>query len=248
MPGDYSILNYSTRTDLDQCRSYLISQMKEQKPKRFRPPAPGPAITMSYLTGSGEHEVAKRVAGILQAAGPKGAVRWTVFDRQLVEEVLKSHRLPEAMAKFMPEDRRSFIAEEMDELLGLHPPAWIVVPQIAETVLHLAEAGHVILVGRGAGFITARMANVFHVRLIASWPGRIERVRKIENLSAKAAAKFIARRDRGRSRYAKAYFHGRADDDLLYHLVVNTDRIPPPAAAALIAYTAQRCFRNFKSA
>ena len=101
------------------------------------------------------------------------------------------------MAKFMPEDRRLFIEEEMHELLGLHPPAWVMVPYVAETVLHLADAGHVIMVGRGASFITARMTNVFHVRLIAPLPNRIERVRKVEKLSQKEAAKFIAAKDRG---------------------------------------------------
>ncbi len=166
--------------------------------KRPCPPGPGTVVTVSYQTGAGEHEVAKRLAEILQSAEPKGAVPWTVFDRQLLEEVLKEHHhLPETMAKFMPEDRRLFIEEEMHELLGLHPPAWVMVPYVAETVLHLADAGHVIMVGRGASFITARMTNVFHVRLIAPLPNRIERVRKVEKLSQKEAAKFIAAKDRG---------------------------------------------------
>jgi len=228
--------------EMGRCRSYVLSQLTEHEQMRAHPAGPGPAVTISYQTGAGEHEIAKRVAEILQAAEPGAAVPWTVFDRQLVEEVLKRHNLPEAMAKYMPEDRRSFIDEEIDELLGLHPPAWIMVPHIAETILHLADAGHVILVGRGAGFITAHMPNVFRVRLIAPLPGRIERVQKVEKLSAKEAAKFIAQKDRGRSRYAKAYFRGGAGDDLLYHLVINTGRIPCPAAAQLIADQAQKCF------
>jgi hypothetical protein len=171
-------------------------------------------------------------------------VPWTVFDRQLVEQALKEHQFPESMAKFVPEDRRSFVEEEIGELLGLHPPAWVIVPQIAETILHLANAGHVILVGRGSGFITARMPNVFHVRLVAPLPNRVDRVRMEENMSAKDAAKFIAKKDRGRSRYAKAYFHGHADDDLSYHLVINTGRIPYLEAAKIIADQARICFQS----
>ena len=75
----------------------------------------------------------------------------------------------------MPEDRRSYIKDVMEELVGLRPPSWVMASQVAETILHLVEAGHVILVGRGASFITARMPNVFHVRLIASLPKRVER-------------------------------------------------------------------------
>lgn len=217
---------------MNQCRSYLLSQARELHQNQVRPFRPEPALTLSYQTGAGEHEIAARIAEILQATEPATTVPWTVFDRQLVERVLKEHQFPESMAKFIPEDRRPFVEEEIGELLGLHPPAWVIVPQIAETILHLANAGHVILVGRGAVFITGRMPNVFHVRLVAPLPSRINRVCREEKMSAKDAAKFIARKDRGRSRYAKAYY---ADDDLLYHLVVNTSRIPSMAAAQLIA-------------
>jgi len=88
------------------------------------------------------------------------------------------------------------------------------------------------------------MPNVFHVRLIASLEKRIERVQKLENLAPKEAAKFIAKRDRGRGRYVKAHFHTRVDDDLNYHLVLNTDLMPLSDAAELIADGARRRFRN----
>lgn len=94
----------------------------------------------------------------------------------------------------------------MDELLGPHPSARVRVPYIAQTIRHAATAGNVILVGCGAGFITARLGNLFQVHLIALLPGRIERVWVVENLPAQEAAKFVARRDRGRGRFAKAYF------------------------------------------
>lgn len=80
-------------------------------------------------------------------------------------------------------------------------------------------------------YITARMPNVFHVRLIASLPKRIERILKLNHLTPKEASKFITVSDRGRGRYAGTYFHARPNDDLLYHLIINTDRIPCPDAA-----------------
>src|SRR5262249_24947957 len=154
---------------------------------------------------------------ILQSIEPAGSAHWAVYDRQLIERVLREHQLPESMAKFLPEDRRSIVEEEIADILGLHPPAWVIVPQIIETVQRLANAGHVILVGRGAVFITSHMTNAFHVRLVAPMPTRLERVQHTEHLPAKAAAKFITQKDRGSSRFAKAHFHGRADDASLYH-------------------------------
>jgi cytidylate kinase len=246
MQSDPSISSFANEIQLEQCNSYILRQLQiRKKPTVIHaPPPPGPAITISHQTGSGEHQIATRLAAILKPAQAKGAAPWTVFDRHLVEKVLEEHHLPQSLAKFMPEDRRSYLKDTMDELLGVRPPSWMVLPQIAETVLHLADAGSVILVGRGASFITARMPNVFHVRLIASLSTRIERVQKLNNLMPKEAARFVAGSDRGRGRYVKAHFHVSVDDDLQYHLVLNTDRIPPPEAAELIAEGARRCFKG----
>ena len=231
------------QAELEVWRSYILSQLEaDRNPSLADGWPPGPAVTISYQTGSGAHEIAERLAGDLQETEPKGTVPWTVFDRRLVEKVLEDHELPKALAKFMPEDRRSFIQDVMEELVGLRPPSWVMVPKIAETVLHLADAGHVILVGRGANFITARIPNVFHVRLIASLPKRIERVQAINCMTPEEATKFVKDEDRSRSRYVKEHFHKSVDDDLFYHLILNTDRIPLADAAQLIGDGARRCF------
>lgn len=231
------------QAELEAWRSYIVSQLEAE---RSTPPAggwqAGPAVTLSYQTGSGVHEIAERLAVVLQETEPKGPIPWTVFDRQLVEKVLEEHELPKALAKFMPEDRRTFIQDVMEELVGLRPPSWVMVPKIAETILHLADAGHVILVGRGANFITARMPNVFHVRLIASLPKRIERVQITNGLMPAEATKFVKDEDRNRSRYVREHFHKSVDDDLFYHLILNTDRIPLADAVQLIGDGARRCF------
>ena len=246
MQADHPISSFANEIQLEQCNAYILSQLEaRQKPSVIHGlPPPGPAITISHQTGAGEHEVATRLVRILQSAQPKGAATWTVFDRHLVEKVLEEHHLPQSLARFMPEDRRSYLQDVMDELLGLRPPSWMVLPQIAETVVHLADAGNVILVGRGANFITARMPNVFHVRLIASLPRRIARVQELNHLTQDEAAEFVARSDRGRGRYVKAHFHVSVGDDLQFHLVLNTDLIPPPQAAELIAEGARRCFQS----
>src|ERR1041385_6389925 len=132
------------RTELPGCRSYILSQLASDRKPSADVGRPGPAVTISYQTGSGAHEIAALLAGALQKAESNGRVPWAVFDRELVEKALEEHKLPKALAKFMPEDRRSFIQDVLEELLGLRPPSWVMVPQIAETVLHLADAGHVI--------------------------------------------------------------------------------------------------------
>jgi Cytidylate kinase-like family len=231
-------------TELNLCRSYLLSQVELAGVNPLHSPGPGPAVTICCQAGAGEQEVGRRIAELLQVSEPVAAPPWTLFDRQLVEQVLREQHFPESMAKFIPEDRRPLVEEEIGELLGLYPPAWEIVPQISKTILHLANAGYVVLVGRGAAFITAHLPNVFHVRLVAPFKDRMKRVKATENISEKAAAKFVAEKDRGQSRYARAYFHGNAGDDLLYHLIINTGRIPCPEAAELVSEQARKFFQN----
>ena len=82
--------------------------------------------------------------------------------------MLEEHSLPKSLARFMPEDRISEVSDTMDELFGLHPPSWDLVHKTSETILHLAQLGHVIIIGRGAKVITAKLDGVLHVRLVGS--------------------------------------------------------------------------------
>jgi Cytidylate kinase-like family len=169
---------------------------------------------------------------ILQAQAPEERYPWAVFDRNLVEKVLNDHNLPGGLAKFMPEDRISEVSDIMDELFGLHPPSWTLVRETADTILHLAELGNVILIGRGASIITSKLDYVFHVRLVGSLEHRVKRMQESEHLnSSKSAMELIQREDLGRRRYLKKYFDRDIDDPLLYHLVINTDLLSCDEAA-----------------
>lgn len=233
-----------TETEMERCRAYL--EYQHNHPKRpsadgVWPPA-GPAITISPQTGAGAAEIAEKLSALLQAEEPRDGPRWCVFNRQLVVHALEEHNLPARLAERVPEDRRSYFDDVVDEFMGLRPPSWEIVPLIVKSVLHLADAGHVILVGRGAGVATRGVPNVFHVRLVAGLEKRIERVQKRENVSPKDAEKLIIKTDRGRDRFARAYFHTQVDDDLNYHLVLNTDLVPMSDVVELIAEGARRCF------
>lgn len=232
--------------ELEKCRAYVVSQLaaNANNPGGIELRSPGPAITISLQCGSGAEEIARALARLLERDAKPGAPAWTVFNHDLVDQVIEEHHLPKELAKHMSEERRSYFQEVMDEFVGLRPPSWLLVPQIAETILHLADAGRVILVGWGANVITQRMPNVFHVRIIASLPKRIESVQRAQHLTAEEAVECIEKEDRGRGGYVRTHFHRRVDDDLLYHLVINTDALPREDAAALIAEGARRYFQH----
>lgn len=238
---------FTEKTYLDQCLTYISTQLetRNKRAETLDPGPSGPAVTISYQAGSGAHETAVRLAGLLQAEAHSKSAPWTVFDRHLVEKALEDHHMSQALARFIPEDRQSSLRQVMDTMFGVIPSAWEMVPKIAETVLNLADAGHVILVGRGANFITATRPNVFHVRLVGSLPRRIQREQDLHQLTLEVATKSVNEEDRARGRYVKAHFGEGIEDDLLYHLVINTDRVSPVEAAGLISDGARRCFPGF---
>jgi cytidylate kinase len=204
-----------------------LSSAEASVPKR--------AVTISRLAGSGAHSVAERLAELLQARNPKDACPWTVFDKNLVDKVVQEHDLPERVARFIREDRISAISDTMEELFGLHPPSWLLVRKVTETILHLVELGNVILIGRGGALVTASLSHVFHVRLVGSLEQRLKRMQELDHLKREAALKLIQEEDRGRERYLKKHFNRDINDPLLYDVVINTDRVAYDQAAQMIA-------------
>lgn len=226
----------NTPIGIDKCLTFINCQLKPQEKlaQLRRSGLAYRSLTISRQAGSGAHSIGEHVAALLQARSPKDSCPWTVFDRNLVEKVLDEHNLPKSLARFMAEDRISEVTDTMDELFGLHPPSWDLVRKTSETILNLAQLGHVVIIGRGANVITAKMEDVFHVRLVGSEEKRIERASEIYELSRRAAREFIQKGDRGRTRFMRKYFNVNIDDPLGYHLVINTDRIGYKETAKLI--------------
>jgi hypothetical protein len=202
---------------------------------RAHHPGAGPnVITISRQAGSGAHVVSDELLKILQARDLGAAMPWKAFDRDLVEKVLEEHDLPDRMAAFMPEDRMSAMADTVDELFGLHPPARSLVRKTAETILHLAELGNVIIIGRAGNLITQHKVGALHVRLVGSKERRITHVMEHHGLGREAAAGYVRDHDLGRRRYVEKYYSSDIDDPLLYDMVLNTDRVGYEEAARVI--------------
>ncbi len=215
----------------EQCLSFINCQLRPGG-SRVRA-AVRPAITISRLAGSGGRTIASKLAEYLQTHAPVDCP-WTVFDRNLLEKVLEDHHLPKRMADLMPENHKPMLGDMLEELLGVHPASWTLVQQTAETILRLARMGYVILVGRGANIITSKLENVLHVRLVGSLEKRAEQARQVYEFDKKSALEWIHKQDKGRRRYLSEHFGKDIDDPLLYHMVINTDRVSYDDAARLI--------------
>ena len=217
----------------EQCLSFINCQLRPGTTGSLARAAIRPSITISRMTGSGGRSVASLLTDYLTARTPADC-HWTVFDKNLIERVLEDHHLPKRLAEYMPEGHRAMLGDMLEELLGMHPSSWTLVQKTSETILRLVKVGCVILVGRGANVVTSKLENVFHVRLVGSLEKRTKRVQEAYSLDEHHALKFIAKEDKGRRRFLKEHFDTDIDDPLLYHLIINTDRIRYEDAAQLI--------------
>lgn len=224
----------NTPFGLDQCYSFINCHLQAPRPGRAGGADWIRCITISRQSGCGAHVFAEELAAWLQSHLPGSPAPWTIFDGGLVEAVLHDHHLPSRLAAFMPEDRVSQLDDIIHQLLSQHPPTELLVRQTSETILRLAELGNVIIVGRGANIITARLPRILHVRLVGSVEQRVAHMKAFDKLNEKDALARIAREDTGRRRYLKRYLGKDIDDPLHYHLIINTDRTTLGEAAVIV--------------
>jgi cytidylate kinase len=212
---------------------------KESQSSSTHPRAP--FLTVSRQAGAGGITIGQKVVRLSNVSHNRVIpCPWTVFDRNLVDIILDHHDLPEVVGKYMPEDKRSEFADTIEELLGLHPSSMVMKRKTAETILHLAQMGHAVIVGRGANIITRKLSRGFHVRLVSSMEKRVNHIAAYHKIDEKAAKAFVDKEDKGRAEYIKNHFGKNIDDPLLYDMVLNTDRMTYDQAAQLIADAVHR--------
>ncbi len=218
---------------LEKAKLYIESHTKDSDQSR-KSTKPGPCITFSRETGAGADIVGHALVEFFQTYSDETSVPWTLFDKNLIEKVLEDHHLPLKLEKYLVEDKLSELKSTMNELFGIHPHAWILVSKTSSTIIQLAQKGNVVIVGRAANVVTARLKNTFHVRLVAPIEARIPHVEEIYNLDRKEAIDFIKREDLARKNYFNKYFNKNIEDPLLYNMIINTGQIPYDKAARMI--------------
>ncbi len=114
---------------------------------------------------------------------------------------------------------------------------------IRRVILEYAQAGNVLIAGRGGQVTLKDFANALHVRIHAPEDLRILRLVERLGLDQKEAERQIHQADKERVRYMKHFYDAKWDDPDLYHLVINTGKVSLDLATQLICDTAQRLAR-----
>ena len=194
----------------------------------------GPCITISRETGAGADVVSEALVEFFQVFNDEYSIPWTYFDKNLIEKILEDNHLPLKLSQYFVEDKLSELKSMVNELLGIHPHVGLLIKTTSHTILQLAQKGNVVIVGRAANLVTARLKNTFHVRLVSPIEERVRHIEEIYNFSLREAIEFVKKEDLARRHYVKSYFNRDIEDPLLYHMIINTSQIPYKKAARMI--------------
>ena len=192
-------------------------------------------VTISNLYGSGGVAVAEKAALDLGYA---------LVDRQLPVVVAKRMKISRDTARANDETGRSLGARLLSSLERATPEVAgsgiresfdaTFVREVERAVKEYAARGNVVIVGRAAGVILGRRADVLRVYMHAPRAWRIERVRAEFDIDEKAAAAEVDRIDKARRAHLRDWYRVEMGSPENADLSIDTATFGIEASAALI--------------
>lgn len=195
-----------------------------------------PFITIAREPGSGGHPIGRMVAKELD---------FRFIDDELLEEIAKSTKKRKETLQNIDERGRSAID---DMLQGLLNPDYVsditYVSELIKVILSHAYKGKVVILGRGANFITP-FAQGLHVRITAPYSVRVRRAIDYEGHTPEKAREIISKYQKERKEFVRQYLRKDIEDSNGYDLSINTTYFSPQESTDLIVKAFRYKFSRF---
>jgi cytidylate kinase len=150
-------------------------------------------------------------------------------DREIMEEASKLANISEPKFTELCEKKPGFF-----ERLSLISKAESYVQHIYNAMNNFAKGKGVVVLGRGGHLLIPDGPEVLHVRILAPFSMRVEKIMEEENLDSHAASEKVLENDQGRAMFHRYLFDEDWDNALLYDMVINTGSVSIGAAVAII--------------
>jgi cytidylate kinase len=106
---------------------------------------------------------------------------------------------------------------------------------VRQVIQSYAEAGDVVIAGRGGQAILRNRRNALHVRIFAPVETRTRTLMARQQIGREEAEDRIRESDRQRARYMQRLHNVDWEEESLYHLIINSGEVAVPMGAAIIA-------------
>ncbi len=111
---------------------------------------------------------------------------------------------------------------------------------IRAAVYELAARRNVVIVGRGGQAILRDTPGTLHVRIIAPYNTRLNRLMEQRSHNENEAQRIIRQKDRDSTGYLSTYFDADSSDSSLYDLVINSRTLPMQKCVEIISCAVQQ--------
>ncbi|MEI8007280.1 MAG: cytidylate kinase-like family protein [Bacteroidota bacterium] len=178
---------------------YYIERGKAEEQKKD--PAIKPIVTISREFGCPSKLIAQMLTdAINKKLGEGSRVKWKFINKEVLESAAKELQLNAADVKYLLAAGEKGLLEDF---LVSFSPSYVSNLKVKHTLIKvvttIAQAGHVVLVGRGGAAILQGMPGALHVRLQAPLDWRVEAIISARNVNAEEARKIIMTTDKKRA-------------------------------------------------
>jgi cytidylate kinase len=181
-------------------------------------------VTIEREYGSGGGEIARLLATRLA---------WKLWDQLLTEEIARLAKCPQAVVEVREERTdplyyrlfKSFLRGSYEGSLNAHKLNVVdsesILKLTERVVLHAAEKGNSVIVGRGSQHFLKDRTDALRVFLYAPREDKFRRL-LARGKSEKEAWQLVDSVDQERSEFIQKYFHVEWPNRAIYHAMINT--------------------------
>ncbi|MDA1000744.1 MAG: cytidylate kinase-like family protein, partial [bacterium] len=168
--------------------------------------------------------VANRIAEQLNELGAD-PTPWVVMGKEVLLAVAEQGGVAEEFVRALDTSRRSVIRQTLDTLLGNRPTEYQAYEALAKTLVALAQAGRVVLLGRAGAIACGTLEGGFHIRLVAPLEYRVASFARRRNITAPEAEAIVVREQAARDTLAHEFTGKELADSGHYHMIFNNAKM-----------------------
>jgi cytidylate kinase len=198
---------------------YMTDRFKEQNLHK----EPGPVITLSREYGCYATRIAQLLADRLTKENPNKR-EWKWLSNEILQDAASKLEIdPAKITHIFSADEKKFMGDLIESFSTQKKYAndLNIKRTITTVVESYAEEGNIIIVGRAGCVIAKDIPRSLHVRLVAPFDWRAERIKERFNLTEQAAKKQVAGIDEKRKTFMNFFKGGDKPDCELFDLILN---------------------------
>jgi cytidylate kinase len=203
----------------------ILKHLEQERVVKARP-----TVTLSRAFGCEGFPVAERLKTLLEA---QTGEPWNIYDKTLLEAASAGGNVSSDVLKNLG------VTAGRLERLGLAPKEFYehvrAFDLLSKHIVHLAQGGNAILVGRGGAVLCQALANCFHFRIEAPIEWRITTMMSRLGMPRAEAETFVKHNSERREAFVREQLKADPKDLSYYDAAFNNARRGAPEIAAAIA-------------